>query len=234
MEESREGFMFFRTYALILDGLPEPEALEMMRRICRYALDGVEPTDFENDVTKLVWSLIFCSLKKSRACSENAQKRWNKAQKKGEIPEKAPEEKPATPAEKPVAPAEKPVVPAEKPVVPAEKPVVPAEKPVAPAEKPSAAREDPEVVAVLEGLGVVVDCPVEGVDANVLKERFSESAFLREKFRCLSKIKRHYDKIVVGAYRDVAPKKTEGEYQKHGHSAEKLRSALVNFDEWEE
>ncbi len=83
----------------------------------------------------------------------------------------------------------------------------------------------------LEGMGIVVDCPVGSVDPTLLKKHFEESTFLRETFKSLMKIKRHYKKILSGAYKDVRPTVSppKDNYMKHEYSREKLMNAVIRF-----
>ena len=90
----------------------------------------------------------------------------------------------------------------------------------------------------MEDMGILVDCCMGDVDPEEVKKRFAESTFLRETFKSLSKIKRHYDKIVAGVYKDVRAANSapdpQHDYMLHNYSPERLQAALVNFDEWEE
>lgn len=220
--DERTGFIFYKSYLGIITALPAEEGVGLLKNICEYACLGKEPEEFSNPLVKAVWELLYQSLKKSRINAENRCKKPGKEEKTIDQPEmqaKLPEAEPHEPATFSDEPEEDPgreytfeeLTPTEK-------------------MQELKDRED------LEKMGIIVDCCVGEVEPKDLEKPFSESVFLQENFKFLSKIKRHYKKILSGYYKTNRPTTSQvsqvDDYMKHNYSPERLKAALVNFDEW--
>ena len=215
MEEGRTGFVFYESYYKVLKALSAEECQSLLKLVCAYALYGEEPSAFPSELAEGIWACFYPSLKKCRVNSENRQKRTEKqesAQKSAanDLPKST---------ESSLKEREQTAEESEKQV-------------------PQKAEKTLEKKEALEKMGVICDCDPEDVDPEELKKHFTESDFLRETFKTLSKIKRHYRKIISGCYKNVrsAPQKETpkpDEYMQHNYSPEELKAALVNFDDWE-
>ncbi len=233
--ESRSGFVFYEGYYKILKALPPSECQELMGLICNYALYGNAPSSFPNELIEGIWFMFCKSLQRGRTNMQNAAKSNDKGQKTASAQSKLPEQAEPVNDNKPEPTQTVNKLIEAKPEFDFEE-----EDPgreytfdeLTPTEKMQELKDRED----LEKMGIIVDCCVGEVEPSDLIKPFAESEFLRNTFKTLSKIKRHYKKIIAGCYKTVrpSPPTSQDDYMKHNYSPDRLKDALVKFDEWDD
>lgn len=83
----RESFVFYRSFYEAFDGIPDDVFCDVMRALCQYALDGVEPE--LTGVSRMAWKLIKPQIDANNRRYENGKKGAEHG-KKGGRPKKNP------------------------------------------------------------------------------------------------------------------------------------------------